>query len=60
MVVIGAHQSRPVLVSGETAIAGDEGWKTKVLNRGQVVGHSGGSQGLMWTVIPDKGKSVSK
>jgi len=32
MVVKGAHQSRPVLVSGETTSAGDEGWKTEVLN----------------------------
>jgi len=31
-VVDGAHQSRLVLVLGETTNTGGEGWKTKVLN----------------------------
>jgi len=32
VVVKGERQSRPVLVLGETTNAGDEGWKTEVLN----------------------------
>jgi hypothetical protein len=60
MAVNGTHQSRPVLVLRETTNGGNKDWKYQSSKPEQVEGHGGGSQGLIWTVIPEKKKSVYK